>query len=171
MRKARNIVGLPIFCLQTGKKVGNVNDLLISQEWQVHGICLRQKNWFTTPQYMKWESLSSCGDDALTVEENNLLTEWDAESITLLDGKRKVKGLPVVTTNGIQLGYVEDVYLEEQLGNKIIGFELSEGFISDLIEGRKWLPYEEPVIQGEDALIVPVHCQDQLKDFIVDKEE
>lgn len=73
--------------------------------------------------------------------------------------------------NGQQLGVVEDVYLDAKTGKKVIGYELTEGFISDLKEGRKWLPMPDSVKVGEDALIVPVRASEALEEIFVPKEE
>jgi uncharacterized protein YrrD len=73
--------------------------------------------------------------------------------------------------NGNQLGIIEDVYFSKKLGNKIKGFEISEGFISDLTEGRKWLTLPDSVTRGEEAVIVPAHCEEEVTEFFVSKEE
>ncbi|UUZ89394.1 PRC-barrel domain-containing protein [Paenibacillus sp. P25] len=88
-----------------------------------------------------------------------------------LSGDHQVKGLPVITVNGQQLGVIEDVYLETNWGKQVIGYELTEGFISDLKEGRKWSPMPESVTVGEDAVIVPVHASEALEEIFVPKEE
>ncbi|MOA67251.1 hypothetical protein D3C78_1943430 [compost metagenome] len=57
------------------------------------------------------------------------------------------------------------------MGRQIIGYEISEGFISDLKEGRKWLPMPEKVTIGEDAVIVPIHCIEEVDELFVSREE
>jgi uncharacterized protein YrrD len=120
-----------------------------------------------------WKDLIALGEDAITIEQEEAITRLeDCEGYTsLINGDRKLKGLPILTANGQQLGIVDDVYLDQNLGKKVIGYELTEGFISDLKEGRKWLPLPESVTVGEDAIIVPVHCQDALEDSFIPKEE
>jgi uncharacterized protein YrrD len=75
-----------------------------------------------------------------------------------------MKGTPIITVEGHQLGMVEDVYLQQDLGKQIVGFELSEGFLSDIRDGRKWLPLPKEAISGEDAIIVPLHCTQELEE-------
>jgi uncharacterized protein YrrD len=77
------------------------------------------------------------------------------DAASLASGEHKLKGLPVITVNGRQLGFLEDVYFEEKLGRKIEGLEISDGFISDLKEGRKRLPAPDEATIGDDAVIVP----------------
>ena len=77
----------------------------------------------------------------------------------------------MITVGGHELGMVEDVYLDQNWGKQIVGYELSEGFISDLKEGRKWLPMPDSATKGEDAIIVPGHCAQEVEELFVSKEE
>jgi uncharacterized protein YrrD len=173
LRKARDIVGLPIIDVESGKQVGHVKDLLLNEDWQIEAILLECKHWFSSPTYIEWNDILAFGEDAITIPDVQAVKPLDQHLpfISLINGQRKVKGLPVITVNGQQLGIVEDVYFEQQMGKHVIGYELSEGFITDLREGRRWLPIPDNVTQGEDAIIVPVYCNEQLKDIIVPKEE
>lgn len=172
MRRARNIVGLPIVCIQTGKRAGKVFDLIIDEAWHITGIILGPKGWLTPIRYIVWNDLVACGEDAVTIQTRTVIKKWKSrEAMMFQEGKHRIKGLPIMTANGNQLGIVEDVYFDTQLGTKIIGFEISEGFISDLTEGRKWLALPNSVTRGDDALIVPVHCEDEVTEFFVSKEE
>jgi uncharacterized protein YrrD len=182
VRRARDIVGLPVICTKTGKKAGTVYDLLIVDDWRIASFILSPRNLFTPCRIMNWDDAVSCGEDAVTIEDPGLIrtvatashskrslssTTWKElrSSVTLVDGKRKVRGLPIVTTDGLQIGFVEDVYLRKDMGNTIIGFELSEGFISDLTEGRKWLSLPKTAIAGKDAIVVPAHCEEAVAPF------
>nr|WP_243864300.1 PRC-barrel domain-containing protein [Paenibacillus castaneae] len=81
-------------------------------------------------------------------------------------GLVKLKDLPVVTVQGLQLGRVSDVYFYPNQGTQIIGYELTDGFVSDVMEGRKWLraPSDpDAVLLGEDAIIVPAVSEAELE--------
>lgn len=163
MRRAQDIIGLPVIEIETGKQVGTAKDMVIDRNWNIQGVLLDSKIWFGSPRYIEWENIVSFGSDAVTVKDEQSVRslEDDAELLCLMNGEFTLKGLPVITTSGEELGVVEDVYFGEQLDKKIIGYELSGGFISDLKEGRKVLPSPESATIGEDAVIVPVHCDVQ----------
>jgi len=169
VRRAREIVGLPVIDAKTGKQVGKVYDLLIGDDWRIDGFILSPRSLFMPCRYMAWSDAASCGEDAVTTRQPKRIRNWKRVrgGITLVDGRRKVRGLPLMTTEGHILGVVEDVYLEKQMGNTVIGFELSEGFISDLIEGRKWLSMPETAIAGDDALVVPAGSEQTVAPFCV----
>lgn len=173
MRRARDFLGLPVLSVESGNQVGNARDLLIDETWNIQGIILETRHWFSSLKYVQWDDVIACGEDAITIpDESTIRTlEEGAHLNAFLTGKRSVKGLPVITVNGHQLGMVEDVYFDDQMGRQIVGYELSEGFISDLREGRKWLPLPENVTRGADAIIVPVHCDEEVEELFVSKEE
>jgi len=173
LKRARDVIGLPIFCVQSGTQLGTVKDILLGDGWQVEAVLLETKHWFASPSCIKWKDVIALGDDAITIEHEEVVCtlEDDQAYTSLLGGDKKLKGMPVLTVNGQQLGIVDDVYLDRKKGRKVIGYELTEGFISDLKEGRKWLPLPEKVTVGKDAIIVPVHCNDTLEDSFISIEE
>jgi len=173
LKRARDVIGLPIFCVQSGKQVGTAKDLLLGDAWQVEAVLLETKHWFAAPSCVMWKDVIALGEDAITIEHEEVISRLDEEQsyTSLVNGDRKLKGMPVLTINGQQLGIVDDVYLDQNRGKKVIGYELTEGFISDLKEGRKWLPLPDSVTVGKDAIIVPVHCNDTLEESIIPIEE
>jgi uncharacterized protein YrrD len=174
LRRARDVIGLPIICVQTGKQAGIAKDILLDDNWQLQLVLLENKHWFSTPACILWEDIIALGEDAITIDDEECLSELGEQYLnytSMLNGDRKVKGMSVVTVNGTHLGVVDDVYLDHQQGKHVIGFELTEGFISDLKEGRKWLSLPEYATLGEDAIIVPVRCTELLTEIIQIKEE
>jgi len=161
LRRAQDIIGLPVIEIETGKQLGTAKDVLIDRDWNVQGVLLDAKHWFGSLRYIDWDDCISVGDDAVTVKDEQVVREREddqADTLLLLNGEFKLKGLPVITVTGEQLGLVEDVYFAKQMDKKIIGYELSGGLITDLKEGRKWIPAPEEAKIGEDAVIVPIHC-------------
>ncbi|TXK79322.1 PRC-barrel domain-containing protein [Paenibacillus sp. N3.4] len=173
MRKAHDLIGLPVLTVDSGKQIGQVKDLMIDPEWNICGIVLEVKHWFSTLRYISWEEILAAGEDAVTIPNNNVIHEFEhvEHCHALLEGSRKLKGLPVITVGGHKLGMVDDVYLDQNWGKQIVGYELSEGFVSDLKEGHRWLPMPDSAIKGEDAIIVPVHCAQEVEELFVSKEE
>jgi uncharacterized protein YrrD len=173
LRKAHDLIGLPVLTVDSGKQIGQVKDLLVDPEWNIRGIVLEVKMWFSALRYIPWEGIVAAGEDAITIPNESVIREFEhvEECHAFLEGSRKIKGLPVVTVGGLKLGVVEDVYLTQDWGKQIVGYELSEGFISDLKEGRKWLPMPEMATIGEDAIIVPGHCAQEVEELFVSKEE
>ncbi|MBC8080190.1 MAG: PRC-barrel domain-containing protein [Gorillibacterium sp.] len=164
MRKARDIVGLPVIDLKTGRRIGTVKDMMFDSNWQIRCILLETKTWLTAPRAVELDDTVSLGEDAVTVQEKPINTDCPVmENAFFLFQDKKIIGLPILTKNGQELGLVEDVYFDEKVDKRIVGFEMSEGFLSDVTEGRKWLPFPEDALLGEDAVIVPVQSHQEVR--------
>lgn len=142
--------------LSNGKQIGKAMDVIFDSDWQIQGILLEQGSWFQKSRYIPISHIHAIGDDAVTIHHEQQTSTLElGEYYSLTTGPRKVKGIPVLTANGHQLGMVEDVYFLEEVGT-IIGYELSDGFLSDIKEGRRTLKRPNKTTFGEDAIIVPV---------------
>jgi len=159
MRAANEFIGLPVYDKETGKRLGKVRDLIVEQDWTVRGILLDYKALFAKARYTEWSDIVSFGEDAIMVKSKSSITKVDLpkDIFFLCMGKHRIKGMPLLTDEGVHLGRVEDVYFSQKMENSIIGFELSEGFLTDLREGRKRLPLPEGAERGKDVILIPVH--------------
>lgn len=157
MRGACNMIGLPVVDIVTGKRIGTVKDFLVSGQWKIRGIVLNYKSWFNPARYVEWSALVSAGDDALIVNSKKSVKKWENTPGTyyLSSGKSKLKGLPLVSAAGIQMGRLEDVYFSEKMEDSIVGVELSDGLLTDLQEGRSIIPVPAGATRGEDVITVP----------------
>lgn len=158
MRKALDVVGLPVVCLQTGEMIGTVRDILCDSTWHVRGILLSEQGWFQPGTYIPSERIHAVGDSCLTVSGKDALTPLPhlagLQPVGIVTGKTKLKGKAVITASGELLGILEDVYFSANW-EKLVGYELSNGWLADIIEGRKRLSAPPSVIVGEENLIVP----------------
>ena len=116
---------------------------------------------------VKWDDITAYGEDAIMISSEQVICKMDASHIelTFSSGDGRVKELPVLTHDGVLIGHVSDVYFDQHLGSNITGFEISDGFISDLMEGRKLLPFIEGIVKGEHAVLVPPQSVDRLQSF------
>lgn len=150
--------------MHTGKKLGQVYDLLFDDEGVLRGVQLDAKGIWRKGPFIPVEQIKSIGEDALTVETDDASNTHPSNQFhSVIDGDEKLKGKPVITTNGVELGIVEDVYFHEDMGT-IVGYELTDGFLSDVTRGRKVLPKREPYTVGSDAIVVPQEMESQLQD-------
>ncbi|WP_127529663.1 PRC-barrel domain-containing protein [Paenibacillus kobensis] len=168
MIKLQQLIGLPVVDLHTGKQSGKVKDAWFDEHWMMQGIVVESARWLAPKdRILPWNKVASCGEDAILIDGRDAVVPkdklWAGRSFQT--GQPKLRDLPVITVQGTQLGRVSDVYFEPIQGTQIVGYELTDGFVSDLLEGRKWLrsPEEsDTVLLGEDAIIVPACCEAQL---------
>jgi uncharacterized protein YrrD len=155
VRRAVDTLGAKVMIVKTGEIVGKVHDLLFDREGRLKGLLLEKKNWFAKVPYLPVSQIISIGEDVVTIDKEIKLNADSIEEgwIHLVHGNQKMKGVPVITSRGKQLGILEDVYFQEEMGN-IIGYEISDGFFSDLMEGRRTIEHPNKLFIGQDAFVV-----------------
>ena len=159
MRKAMDVVGLPVFSLETGEEIGVIRDILVDSEtWLVLGVLLSEQGWFQSGTYIPYDRIHAVGESCLTVSGEDAITSLEQlaapEPAGIVTGKGKLKGKSVISVSGDLLGRLEDVYFSADW-EKIVGYELSNGWLADVTEGRKRLSVPPSVIIGEENLIMP----------------
>jgi len=154
------MLGLPVL-FTNGKQAGRVKDIWFDEFWSLVGVVLEPRALFRRAfKAVYWKDVVSCGEDALLIGEETEIATVDRKMLlrTFHTGVVRLKDMPVYTKEGQHLGEVADVYFKETEGTQIIGYELTDGFLADVFEGRRriFLP-EQPgnVTLGEDAIFVP----------------
>ncbi|CAM4368508.1 PRC-barrel domain-containing protein [Paenibacillus tarimensis] len=173
MIKLQNVLRLPVIEVGTGDQIGKVMDLWFDEHWVASGLIIQSSRWWLTTYYtaVLWDNVQACGSDAVMIKDRNDVQRLRATEIgrTFQTGVIKLRDMAVVTEKGNQLGHVSDVYFRKEMGTPIVGFELSDGFVSDLMEGRKWLKIPadpDEVTLGEDVIIVPARCEKDLEAIV-----
>lgn len=159
MRTFAALNGLSVFLLQNGEEVGKIIDLLIHEE-KVKGLIIDKKGWLNRHLYLPNDHIYSIGQDALTVTNRKKLATYDKKRIpfhTFVHGHSSIRGKVLMSTEGEKLGIVEDVYFQEQLG-MIVGYEVTDGLIADLREGKKLVRTKSPLKIGQDVLVIELTC-------------
>lgn len=154
MHRSHDIIGLPVIEMKTGKEVGRVRDLLFDERWHYRGILLEYKGFFKQGRYLTAEVISAIGDDCVMIPDERVISYYQQSPdwIALLAGPDQLKGKPVVTTCGRYLGFIEDVYFQEKPA-KIVAYELSDGLLSDIMDGRQRVDQVDAIL-GEEIVIV-----------------
>ncbi len=167
--KFQELIGLAVFDVEEGKEIGKVSDVWVSEDWRIEALELEGKGLFSSSaKSVSWEDIVAYGEDAVMIRNQQAVRKTGADDIqyTYLLGKNKFKDQNVLTEDGILLGKVTDVYFDQEMGNTILGLEISDGFVSDLMEGRKWLPLTQDMSIGKNAIMVPPMSEERLEKTI-----
>ncbi|CQR57669.1 PRC-barrel domain-containing protein [Paenibacillus sonchi] len=167
--KLQEMIGLAVYEVEEGNEIGKIVDILLDSNWNITGIELESKAFFSSHvKVVAWEDIVAYGEDAVMIRSKESIVKADTDHIpyTFLLGKKKLKDLQVLTASGTILGRVSDVYFDQKLGNTIVALEISDGLVTDLIEGRKWLPCSEGMSIGENSVLVPAMSEERLQKAI-----
>jgi uncharacterized protein YrrD len=149
------VKGLPVFELKSGAKLGEVCDISISSDGKVTGLLIKKKNLFKNLSFIDRQNIVSFGSDGIMVEEQQVLEPVTPPSDYTLEHHGGLAGRMIMSAEGEKLGLVQDVYFMEELGT-IVGYECSDGFFSDIKEGKRVVKTAQPPAIGKDAIIVNV---------------
>jgi uncharacterized protein YrrD len=152
MRRGREIVGLPVIKLSTGKELGLVADLFWNHDQRkIKAISLDTGRVVSVVEPISVGDIAFMGQDAVTVS-GEATTGGNADS----DSDKSigtVAGVMVVTDTGRNLGTLQDLVFDDN-GELLVGYEVSGGLVGDFISGREVLPPDAVLVWGMEAVVV-----------------
>ncbi|MDQ0174257.1 PRC-barrel domain-containing protein [Bacillus chungangensis] len=156
MRTYMNIKGLQVFDTN-GKRLGTVCDVSISAQGMVTGLLVKTKGLLDKKIFVPTEKVLSYGDDTVMVKAmDSLPTYKKRPGEYTMTSFQPIARKNMLSFDGEQLGQLEDVYFLEEVGT-IIGYELTDGFFSDITNGKRMIRTIHPPKIGEDAIVVSVN--------------
>jgi uncharacterized protein YrrD len=161
MRRGKDAGGLPVITRDTGKNVGKVEDLVLDlQGSRVLGILVDEAGWFKEAKVVAWPSFRAVGLDAVIIDEEASAKKASEipEMSEVLDGGTVLVGVRVETTDGRELGKIEDFFFDPETG-AVKGFELSGG------KGRSFLPASAGFQAGKDVAFVDPSAVETITDL------
>jgi uncharacterized protein YrrD len=147
--------GQPVFETTSGQKIGEVSDLCISSNGKVNGLLVKKGVFFKQSFFLDIQKVTSFGADGVMTQDKGSLEKLKDPEYTLTH-QHSLDGMMMLTKSGESLGLLKDVYFQEELGT-IIGYEITDGFFSDLTEGKQVIQSGKPLAIGKDAIIVDVN--------------
>lgn len=154
MRRTRLWIGLPVFQIDSGERLGTVSDVFFDINHHVKEILLEREGILTGKAVVPVTDIKSVGEDAITIESIAIKAdpEKNTNDFCLLNGEEALIGKDLYTEGGAILGTVADVYIGAESDN-IVGYEVSDGLLADLVAGRKWLPFAQTVRIGDQIIV------------------
>lgn len=154
MKKRKELQGLAVMDVSGGKKLGSIEDLVISPEdGRVLGLTLGGGGMLGGSRtFVSADDIRSIGADAVTVEGDNVArpeSEMSEELSAARDASRSLVGKKVVTEGGSLLGTVSD-YLVDESARRVSGLTVGGGMLS----AEDAIAADRIVSLGPDAVIV-----------------
>lgn len=156
MISGRELIGMPIFSLDRGEEIGEVENLIFDPDQRkVVGFVLEEGGLFRSPEVIPFESIESIGPDVIVLKRGESLKTFSDE----IDPKQVKKegfnltGRKVISDRGHEIGTVYDLEINEQTG-AVTGIEVRRGLFQDTAEGKKRIDFEYIQQIGKDAIIV-----------------
>lgn len=160
MIKIGDIVGLPLISTSQGEKFGMVQEVLLNlSKGVITGFILDKGGFLRDKKIVDISQIKSIGESAITIPADDIKVESGLESFSDCVNYKEFITKPVYTHSGKSLGIIQDIFVNEENGH-VIGFEVSEGIIHDILEGRGIIPLPKSTIYGKDTVVVPNYVVD-----------
>lgn len=156
MYKLRQLIGLPVLEIESGTQIGEVQEVVLNiGQAIVLGVIITGATWFSNDQGILFSDFHGIGRDALTIRSPEAVTDLaDTLSSHNFCRLQELCDKAVYTEAGNYLGLVVDVIYQPDTG-EIRFYELSDGLITDLIQGRLVMPLPQAQVLSEERVIVP----------------
>lgn len=165
LHRYSEVLNLPVICADSGKKAGVVKDIIFSLDNKiVMAFLLEHRGLSLNKKVVLIGKLLSLGSDAAIVNSSDCVSDMNrtAYSEAFCD-EGNLLGLKVYSKEGGELGVVKDVIFDYKTG-KIESFEISDGLIQDVMQGRKLLPLFGKVELGEEFAVVESEAVEEMEE-------
>lgn len=167
-RTGKELINAPIFSVSQGEEIGRVHDVIFNPE-QGHlvGVTIKVKGGLFRggkTLLLRSENIHSIGDDAITVQSEELPQEIDQKvSDYAEEAGESVLGKRLMTDEGDFLGKIDDVLVDRH-SRRIVAYEVSGGLWSDLMRGQTDVPVEHILSVGPDVVVVPASVKVRIQE-------
>jgi len=147
MKQSKKMNHIPIFDAETGLKAGYLAGLQYGDLTRTEGLFFidLQGRW----RQVETNQVELFGEDAIFLKPGFKARILDKQPKKVRDEQRKL--IPVLTPDGTCPGRISDIILQDE---KIVGVEISDGIIKDILQGRGFLLYRDIAKWGKDMVLV-----------------
>ncbi|MGM0470809.1 MAG: PRC-barrel domain-containing protein [Bacillota bacterium] len=154
MQKGYEIIDLPVVNLETGEEVGDIKDIVFDpDQGTVVGFIVDGGSFFQGNRMIPYQQVHSLGEDALTIANDEAVSDLDEVKEYLVSNQGNVIGAKVVTDDGKELGTIGDIVLNSDDG-QIASYEVTDGLVHDILDGRGLLDLSDDINYGDDVVVV-----------------
>lgn len=162
MLSCTRLIGLPIIALNNGDKIGTVKNLILDPKTlQTAAIVLTEHRNYSNNKIIPYQYVKGVGSYAITVHhESNVVTIKETPELLSLQQytSNYFKSKQVVSADGLLLGTVEELYLEQETG-KLTAMTLSGRLLKNVLHGKFVLPIEQVKTIGNATIITKSNAE------------
>lgn len=152
---ANQLLGLPIYSLEQGEKVGQVRSFLLdTKEKELIALLVANKKLIKEESVLCLTDVAGLSAEAITVDSPEVLRKKNecAHLKDRLKNPPEIAGLSVIKKDGTFLGKAESFYIDAETGG-ITKIELDNGFFGNMFKERIYLTIDEIDIIGTDMIL------------------
>lgn len=159
MLKISDLIGLPVLEQSSCEQIGEVQEVMINiRQALVQAAVVTNAGWFTGKQVLPLQEIVTVSDRDVLIFDKAALKPLESD-----DGEMFADLLdrPFITEAGAKIGVLADLWFELATGI-IEAYVVSDGVVTDLLEGRSKLPYNMSRAFSSDKIIVADYAAELL---------
>lgn len=155
--RTSDVIGTKIVSVKEGKKIDTVDDVIYDpKDNRIKALLVSEGGLFASAKILMIEDVKSVGEDAVVIESEHSIK--DAKEVPenvsqIAKESTNLTETKIITETGNELGKVTDLLFDPQSG-EVAEFEVSQGGLKDVREGKKRIRISDIITIGEDATIV-----------------
>lgn len=161
LRRCSSILGLPVITDENYKIIGKISKIFISKDLKnIAFFEIISKDLMHSRYVLPTEKIKVIGNDAVIIDDSKCIyfnKKTNNNYITI----DSILNKKVYTVNGNNIGYINDAFFELS-SSKVEAVEVSDGFIEDVLNGRKIVPFIGKSIYCEDGLFIGQDIVDEI---------
>lgn len=168
MRKGSDVIDKVVVTYDNGKKIERIIDLIFDQKHnQLLGFLVEEKGLFRGAKVIPLEEVQAIGLDAIVVNSKESVVKVHRLPAIkeILHQNIVLKGTRILTTEGLDLGALVDLFFDEHSG-LVEGYEVSGGVFADAYSGRSFVPAPETLTIGYDVTFVPPETAQMMQEQV-----
>ncbi len=154
MLRRESLIGSPVISRTSGKQIATILDVQLSQDNQyVEAFRVASSGVMKKNGLLPFHQVISISNQGVVVQEENLMHVPQIHGGLHEPTEEALLGHKVVLEDGQSLGTISDILINPESG-KISGMELSDGFVDDLVVGRRYMHVPPEYRQDGDMLVI-----------------
>lgn len=149
------MAGLAVVSLSGGERLGRVDDVIFDfSKAAIVGILVDRGGMFSKPKFLDASHLRGLGADALTIDAEEALTEYDPSILgASAQPAKPLDGRPVLNGAGTIIGKIADIAVDTET-LQVPYFVIATGLLDNTLHGKPHLPTTAIQAIGADSVIV-----------------
>ncbi|MCJ7841782.1 PRC-barrel domain-containing protein [Lederbergia sp. NSJ-179] len=142
---------------KNGDLFGSVCDICIQSNGRVTHLLLQKKGLMGKKFLLPVERLTSWDENGIHLKDEELLSPYSKNKRTYtMTHDQPLAKIKTISQEGETLGLLDDVYFLEEMGT-IVGYELTDGFFSDITKGKRIIRTSLPPKISEETIVMSVN--------------
>ncbi len=156
MRRGRELLGLSVVVGEVGEPVGEVQDVIVEPDGRVKSIVVMPtKGLVRKARTVGISQVAQLGPDQVRLVSAAALSdapEATVEGMHLFSPTKGLCGRSLLADDGEEIGTIGDVVFEPN-PLRLWGFEVSDGLLKDLLDGRLVVEAAGATCDGEQVVL------------------